>query len=60
MHENEAKEKERSKTMLDSYTIGTPAKDGALKVYFDIEDLKTTQKKVENLLKLRKMINSLL
>ena len=41
------------KAHQDSLTIGTPAKGGALKVYFDLMNLEETQKKIENFFKTR-------
>ena len=63
-HENEEREKaiEKKGMLLDSYTIGTAAKDGAWKVYFSAEEeankvAKDT--KVAKLLQLKKGIEGL-
>jgi len=64
MDENEAKENAREKkgNMLDSFTIGTAAKEGAFKVYFDIEEeikKKPDESKAYKLLQLRKSLDTL-
>lgn len=53
MNETELKEEMNKRETPDSFTIGTAGKGGALKVYFNLGDLAETQKKVENLLKLK-------
>ena len=64
MYENEAKESMREKKgdLLDSYTIGTAAKEGAWKVYFNAEEeaeKKAGETKVAALLRLKKGIEGL-
>lgn len=41
----------------DSFTIGTPAKGGSFKVYFDTDDLKGSTKKIAKLLVLHKIFS---
>lgn len=43
----------------DSFTIGTAATTGALKVYFDLNDLEGTQKKLENFFKTKIFVDEL-
>ena len=44
---------EEIKEYQDSFTVGTPAKGGGLKVYFDLSNVDETQKKLENFIKTR-------
>lgn len=43
--------------MQDSYTEKTDL--GTLKVYIDMDDLETTQRKLKNFIKIRNFINAL-
>ena len=43
----------------DSYTMGTAATGGALKVYFDLSNLKESQEKIENFFKAKIFIEKL-
>lgn len=59
--EQERKEKMNQRHEPDSWTISTPSSPtGSLKAYFNLEDLETTQKKVENLIKLKKFIEQVI
>lgn len=66
-HENESKEEAREKkgTDLDSFTIGTPAKEGGWKVYFNIDeelkkaDIKIQDTKAYKLIQLKKAIDKI-
>ena len=44
------------KIMQDSYTAGTPGKGGSLKVYFDMSNLKDTQIRLENYIKVKEWL----
>ena len=44
----------------DSLEIGTPGKLGALKIYFDADELDLAQKKIQNALELRRYANNLI
>ena len=62
-HENEAKEeaREHKGNLLDSFTLGTPAKEGAWKVYFNAEEeakKDTKDTKAYKLLQLKKAIDN--
>lgn len=39
MHENESKEKTKLNNKLDSITLGSASKTGAIKVYFNLPDM---------------------
>lgn len=43
----------------DSYTIGTAATGGALKVYFDLSNLKETEERLKNFFKAKIYIDKI-
>jgi len=58
MKMNEMKEKNK-KELSDSWTIGTAAKDGALKVYMDMNNLEECEVKLKNFYKIKKFIEEI-
>lgn len=61
MDENEAKEEAREKkgNMLDSFTLGSAVKEGAFKVYFNVEEEATKTVKDTKIYKLLQLKKSL-
>ena len=53
---SEEEESDDSGLFQDSFTIGTAAKLGAIKVYFDATKIDETQKKIDNALKIRQYL----
>ena len=49
MHENEIKKETKNNEKLDSISIGTPSKFGAIKVYFNLKE--TTDEEAKALVK---------
>ena len=43
----------------DSFTLGTAATNGALKVYFDLSDTKEVEKKLTNFFKTKRFIDTI-
>ena len=50
---------EEKETYQDSFSIGTAATTGALKVYLDMVNLEVCELKLKNFFKLRKFINQI-
>ena len=58
--DTERKERMNERNLPDSFKLGSPSQpNGALSVYFDLEDLAATERKLKNFFKINKLIEQL-
>ena len=59
MNQIEIKKEMNKRDESDSFTIGTPATCGSLKVYFNSLDIELAKEKISNLFKLKDFVECL-
>ena len=60
MDEQKLKEEMNARSLPDSYTIGTAAKEGAFKCYFDVDEEAKKDRKDTRIYKLQQLRQSLM